>query len=507
MMAILMFVIDAALRGLIVAAIMGTLLVFLPRQSARLRLRAWTFVLYALLAMPIAGLIAPVWREVIPSVPVFDGVRALESVVIVAHTGGVVPAAEAQAVAAPGMDWPAVAAAIYFTGLAWFGFQAVLGWDYVRRLRQRSHAIDDAQVLDRVLRHSVAADLRNPPLLKQSPDLFSPVTMSVRRPIVVLPDDWASWPSEQLEGVLVHELSHVARKDALTQGLALACRAIFWFSPVVWWLQRHLSRLAELASDESALAAGVDRLAYADTLLAFFVRAQARSRPVSWHLAMARRDDANAARRIEQVLSWKGDPDMNMTRMKVILAGVGVAMAPLTILAASVQVAPATLPAIVAPIPVIGSVTPWPAPVAPRRPIGPPTAAARLTPKSTPPVQVPTSKPPAAPQLPDDDAEFLKGSFEANTPGLILPKPVQLVMPKYTAEGMRQKLQGTVVVDVIIGPEGSVTRARVKVSLDKVTGLDEAALAAARQSTFTPGELSGRPVPVHTTLELHFRLH
>jgi len=81
------------------------------------------------------------------------------------------------------------------------------------------------------------------------------------------------------------------------------------------------------------------------------------------------------------------------------------------------------------------------------------------------------------------------------------------VKPRYTPDGMRQKLQGTVTVDVIIGTDGTVTKARIQVSLDKATGLDEAALTAARQSTFTPGTLQGQPVPVHTFLVLEFRLH
>src|SRR4029079_3286304 len=170
--------------------------------------------------------------------------------------------------------------------------------------------------------------------LTESPDLFSPVTVFVRRPMVVLPDDWRAWPAEQLDGVLAHELSHVARHDALTQRLALIYRAMFWFSPLSWWLQRQLGRLAELASDESALAAGVEPVTYAGALLACFVRAHERPRRAVWHLAMARRDDADAARRIERILSWKGGP--SMTRTRFVLAGVGILVAPLTVLAASV---------------------------------------------------------------------------------------------------------------------------------------------------------------------------
>jgi TonB family protein len=55
--------------------------------------------------------------------------------------------------------------------------------------------------------------------------------------------------------------------------------------------------------------------------------------------------------------------------------------------------------------------------------------------------------------------------------------------------------------------DGHVSRARVTQSLDRVFGLDAAALAAARQWTFTPGELKGEKVPVAVRLTLAFRLH
>jgi beta-lactamase regulating signal transducer with metallopeptidase domain len=95
--------------------------------------------------------------------------------------------------------------------------------------------------------------------------------MFVRRPMVVLPDDWRAWPAEQLDAVLAHEVSHVARPGRVD---ATSCPRIsrdLWFSPLSWWLHRQLGRLAELASDESALAAGVEPVTYAGALLACFV--------------------------------------------------------------------------------------------------------------------------------------------------------------------------------------------------------------------------------------------
>ena len=205
-----------------------------------------------------------------------------------------------------------------------------------------------------------------------------------------------------------------------------------------------------------------------------------------------------------------------MTRTRFVLAGVGILVAPLTVLAASVRFAPEILPAISAPIARVGALPSLP--IAPQLSI---PAAPKFKPQSSTPVPKPTPVPPPqktttttpAPQTSadrqkaDEDLEFLRGAYEMNTPDLVKPNVVNLVKPRYTPDGMRQKLQGTVTVDVIIGTDGTVTKARIQVSLDKATGLDEAALTAARQSTFTPGTLQGQPVPVHTFLVLEFRLH
>jgi protein TonB len=79
--------------------------------------------------------------------------------------------------------------------------------------------------------------------------------------------------------------------------------------------------------------------------------------------------------------------------------------------------------------------------------------------------------------------------------------------PRYTPSALRAKVQGTVDVEVVIRPDGTVDRARVTKSLDAETGLDEAALNAAKLWTFHPARLGGHPVAVFGVLQLSFRIH
>ena len=103
--------------------------------------------------------------------------------------------------------------------------------------------------------------------------------------------------------------------------------------------------------------------------------------------------------------------------------------------------------------------------------------------------------------------EFLKGVYLKDTPGLTEPVLKHTVYPKYTSDAMRAKIQGVVEVQIVVMPDGTVSRARVITSLDKTFGLDDSAILAAKQWTFEPGELNGKAVPVAVTVNLEFRLH
>ena len=91
-------------------------------------------------------------------------------------------------------------------------------------------------------------------------------------------------------------------------------------------------------------------------------------------------------------------------------------------------------------------------------------------------------------------------------PGVTTPVPIQQVKPQYTANAMRAKVQGSVWLDCIVLPDGSVGTVRVTRSLDRQFGLDEEALAAAKQWRFKPGMAGGRPVAVAISIELTFTL-
>ncbi len=100
---------------------------------------------------------------------------------------------------------------------------------------------------------------------------------------------------------------------------------------------------------------------------------------------------------------------------------------------------------------------------------------------------------------------FGGGAFRPGS-GVTLPQVVREVKPAYTADAMRAKVQGSVWLECIVMPDGSVGEIKVTRSLDPIFGLDQEAIKAAKNWRFRPGMRQGEPVPVIITIELTFTL-
>ena len=90
--------------------------------------------------------------------------------------------------------------------------------------------------------------------------------------------------------------------------------------------------------------------------------------------------------------------------------------------------------------------------------------------------------------------------------GITLPVVLFEKKPAYTADAMRAKVQGSVWLECIVMPDGSVGEVKVTRSLDPIFGLDQEAIKAAKMWRFRPGMRQGEAVPVIITIELTFTL-
>jgi TonB family protein len=82
------------------------------------------------------------------------------------------------------------------------------------------------------------------------------------------------------------------------------------------------------------------------------------------------------------------------------------------------------------------------------------------------------------------------------------PQPVTIIRPAYPPEAFAKRVQGTVLVEILIDSSGRVVRARV---IDSVPMLDEAALEAAYQWVFQPAIKDGKLVPTIAHAPIAFK--
>jgi len=100
-----------------------------------------------------------------------------------------------------------------------------------------------------------------------SSSCVSPITVGWLRAVTILPDGWTEWSQAKLDAVLAHENEHARRHDPFCQWLALLNRAVFWFHPLAWWLERKLAALSEEACDRAVLERGHEPREYSEYLL------------------------------------------------------------------------------------------------------------------------------------------------------------------------------------------------------------------------------------------------
>ncbi len=116
---------------------------------------------------------------------------------------------------------------------------------------------------------------------------------------------------------------------------------------------------------------------------------------------------------------------------------------------------------------------------------------------------------PTGPPPPDEEDESLEDPFEIfefveEMPSIIGGQAALIAALEYPIVARRAGLDGTVIVQVVIGPDGMPSEPAVVRSAHEI--LDEAAVDAVMQLQFNPGRQRGRAVRVYLAIPVRFRL-
>lgn len=329
----LILLLDVAFKGAVLLALAAVVVPLLRRGSAAARHLVWALALTGTVALPLVCLTVPSW-----SLPLLPQVRAPAAILTAIpapepadrhggstpgdpvipetspsagrrmpvalppaeppgaapHGAGLAdeartsPAPEALSTAAPPPWRP-----VYLIGFLWLaGALACLlpyllgSWKLHRWCREARPP--DAAISDETRRQATRLGLARSVrvLIRQGLDV--PFTWGFRRPVLLLPQGFSSWPSDRRRTVLQHELAHIRRHDCLTQLLGRVGLALHWFNPLAWLAERRLRVESERACDDIVLRAGSRPADYASCLIEVARTLTRARRAPACGIAMAR---------------------------------------------------------------------------------------------------------------------------------------------------------------------------------------------------------------------------
>ncbi|HEX8492196.1 MAG TPA: M56 family metallopeptidase [Pyrinomonadaceae bacterium] len=157
--------------------------------------------------------------------------------------------------------------AIWFAGVVLLLFRLLVGFMSTKWLTRSAVEFKDPKLVG--LFSSLLSELQLGGRIRllRSERTLMPIVCGVLRPVVLLPASADDWSEERRRMVLLHELTHVTRRDCLTQMLAQTACAFYWFNPFVWHAARRLRVERERACDDYVLSIGTKPSDYAHHLL------------------------------------------------------------------------------------------------------------------------------------------------------------------------------------------------------------------------------------------------
>jgi bla regulator protein blaR1 len=179
-----------------------------------------------------------------------------------------IPVAQPTASHVPIRILPPVLTAVWLIGFMAMMSLWCVQWRRISRLVRSARPLIAGREVDLLRKAEGVARLpRSVPLLSSS-NSMEPGVFGIFRPVLLWPQGIARHMDDaHLESVLAHEVCHVQRRDNLTAAIHMLVEAIFWFHPVVWWMERQLVKERERACDEAVLQVGNEAAVYAESIL------------------------------------------------------------------------------------------------------------------------------------------------------------------------------------------------------------------------------------------------
>ena len=236
-------IVDCLVEGTLIAMFAGLMSRMVRLQNSGTRFALW---FAALMAIALVPLLSRAWWPQAAGIP-------------------------AETLRRPAITFP-VSWALYCFG-AW---AAIAGWSllgvcrglwHLRALRKSCVPVDWTVLDARLQQTLVHSRSIRPAVLCTSTLVQVPTAIGLVSPAVVIPQ-WVmqELSANELHQILLHELAHLRRYDDWTNLAQKIVKALFFFHPAVWWIEKQVSLEREMACDDAVVAETASPRAYAECL-------------------------------------------------------------------------------------------------------------------------------------------------------------------------------------------------------------------------------------------------
>jgi TonB family protein len=338
----------------------------------------------------------------------------------------------------------AVIAIAYLTLCFWFAARFLWRWSRLRALRRDATIVPLTGETARCwAQYSTRFGIEGT-MLASSSRVFGPVTMGLSRKFVLLPERMLSGVREaDLQTVIAHEFAHIRRNDFLKNLIYELIALPVTYHPLLWPIRERITETREMVCDRMA-SATADRNQYARSLLRL-ASLLAQGPAATTHYAIGISDANTFERRLMRLTETQSEI-RGVRRLAAITACVVLGVA---------------------------------------------TCASALA------LHL------AVDGLTADHVDSQPSGPIAVAPRVMQGQRIGGPMPVYPPDAKKARIQGTVVLDAIIGKDGTVEKLVVQ---SGPSALQQSALDAVRQWTYKPFLLNGDPVDVKTTINVVYSL-
>ncbi len=175
----------------------------------------------------------------------------------------------------------------WLVGCLFFVVRFAAAWWRVARIAGSARPVEDSGAGE-ALRETSSELAVATPALRQTASIRVPVLWGVSEPVMLLPAEARDWTPARMRLVFQHELAHLKRRDPLWLFVERVAQAVYWFHPLVWWIERKSRQDCEKACDDLVLNQGALASDYARQLLCIARALNPKPLPKGVTLAMAR---------------------------------------------------------------------------------------------------------------------------------------------------------------------------------------------------------------------------